>query len=163
MIKFLKAFRIYILHTKVIAYVPSSLVKDVLIQPDIDGKRSKWIAKMIEFDIEINEEDTDEPRFNNNINIQNLRPDYIDKHLTNFYHATSYTKTNTNIYNMESAVEAGIKTSNIICKKQDKISQKKNVQNLPKFSKIPVTNAMKVCRFIDKYLFLMSKYIDKDK
>jgi hypothetical protein len=28
-------------------------VKDVLVQPDIDGKRSKWIAKMIEFDIEI--------------------------------------------------------------------------------------------------------------
>jgi hypothetical protein len=28
-------------------------VKDVLDQPDIDGKRIKWIAKMIEFDIEI--------------------------------------------------------------------------------------------------------------
>jgi len=41
------------LHTKVIAYVPSSSVKYVLIQPDIDGKISKWIAKMIEFDIEI--------------------------------------------------------------------------------------------------------------
>ena len=133
---------------------------DIIIQKTIP----KWsIWDSFEFDIEINEEDTDEPRFNNNINIQNLRPDYIDKHLTNFYHATSYAKTNTNIYNMESAVEAGIKTSNIICKKQDKISQKKNVQNLPKFSKIPVTNAMKVCRFIDKYLFLMSKYIDKDK
>jgi hypothetical protein len=28
-------------------------VKDFLVQLDIDGKRSKWIAKMIEFDIEI--------------------------------------------------------------------------------------------------------------
>jgi hypothetical protein len=28
-------------------------VKDVLVQLDIDGKRRKWIAKMIEFDIEI--------------------------------------------------------------------------------------------------------------
>jgi hypothetical protein len=28
-------------------------MKDVLAQPDIDGKRSKWIAKMIEFNIEI--------------------------------------------------------------------------------------------------------------
>jgi hypothetical protein len=52
-IKSLKPFRIYILHAKVIAYVPSSSVKDVLVQPDIDGKRSKWIAEMIEFDIEI--------------------------------------------------------------------------------------------------------------
>jgi hypothetical protein len=28
-------------------------VKDVLTQPDIDGKRAKWIAKLIEFDIEV--------------------------------------------------------------------------------------------------------------
>ena len=53
MIKSLKAFRIYILQSKVIAYVPSGSVKDVLVQPDIDGKRSKWVAKLIEFDIEI--------------------------------------------------------------------------------------------------------------
>lgn len=53
LIKALKAFRIYILQAKVIAYVPSSSVKDVLIQPDIYGKRSKWIAKLIEFEIEI--------------------------------------------------------------------------------------------------------------
>jgi hypothetical protein len=53
LIKSLKAFRVYILQSKVIAYVPSSSVKDVLVQPDIDGKRSKWIAKLIEFDVEI--------------------------------------------------------------------------------------------------------------
>jgi hypothetical protein len=53
LIKSLKAFRIYILHAKVIAYVPSSSMKDVLTQPDIDGKRDKWIAKLIEFDIEV--------------------------------------------------------------------------------------------------------------
>jgi hypothetical protein len=29
-------------------------VKDILIQPDIDGRRSKWIAKILEFDLEIN-------------------------------------------------------------------------------------------------------------
>jgi hypothetical protein len=28
-------------------------LKYVLVHPNIDGKRSKWIAKMIEFDIEI--------------------------------------------------------------------------------------------------------------
>jgi len=53
LIKALKAFKIYILQAKVIAYVPSSSVKDVLIQPDIDETRSKWIAKMVEFEIEI--------------------------------------------------------------------------------------------------------------
>jgi hypothetical protein len=54
LIKSLKDFRIYILQSKVIAYVPSSSVKDVLTQPDIDGKRAKWITKLIEFDIEVN-------------------------------------------------------------------------------------------------------------
>jgi hypothetical protein len=53
LIKSLKAFRIYILHSKVVAYVPSASVKDVLTQPDIDGKRAKWIAKFIEFNIEV--------------------------------------------------------------------------------------------------------------
>ena len=28
-------------------------MKDVLTQPDIDGKRAKWISKLIEFDIEV--------------------------------------------------------------------------------------------------------------
>jgi len=50
LIKYLKTFRIYILHSKV---VPSASVKDVLTQPDIDGKRAKWIAKFIEFNIEV--------------------------------------------------------------------------------------------------------------
>jgi hypothetical protein len=53
LIKSLKYFRVYILRAKVIAFIPSSSVKDVLIQPNIDGKRSKWIAKLIEFDVEI--------------------------------------------------------------------------------------------------------------
>eukprot|EP00253_Pinus_taeda_P007123 PITA_07123 len=53
LIKSLKAFRIYILHSKVIAYVPAASVKDVLMQPDVDGRRAKWIAKLIEFNIEL--------------------------------------------------------------------------------------------------------------
>ena len=53
LVKSLKAFRIYILHSKIIVYVPSALVKEILIQPDIDGKRRKWIAKILEFDLEI--------------------------------------------------------------------------------------------------------------
>jgi hypothetical protein len=37
----------------VTAYVPSTSVKDILIQLDIDGRRGKWIAKILEFDLEI--------------------------------------------------------------------------------------------------------------
>ena len=37
----------------VIAYVPSGAVKDVLTEPDIDGKKAKWITKLIEFDVEV--------------------------------------------------------------------------------------------------------------
>lgn len=53
MVKALKAFRIYVLHSKVIAYVPTSSVKDILVQPDNDGKRSQWLAKIQEFDLEV--------------------------------------------------------------------------------------------------------------
>ena len=49
----MKAFRVYILHSKIIAHVPSATIKDVLKQPDADGRRAKWIAKLIEFNIEL--------------------------------------------------------------------------------------------------------------
>jgi hypothetical protein len=44
--KALKAFRVYVLHSKIVVYVLSSSVKEILIHPDIDGKRSKWITKI---------------------------------------------------------------------------------------------------------------------
>jgi hypothetical protein len=53
LVKSLKAFKFYILHSKIIAYVPSASIKEILIQPNMDGKRSRWIAKTIEFDLEI--------------------------------------------------------------------------------------------------------------
>ena len=53
LVKALKAFRIYIIHSKIIAFVPNIVVKDVLLQPDTEGKRGRWIAKILEFDIEI--------------------------------------------------------------------------------------------------------------
>ena len=46
-------FRIYILHSKVISYVPSIAIKEVLMQPNSDGKRSRWIAKILEYDLEV--------------------------------------------------------------------------------------------------------------
>jgi hypothetical protein len=54
LVKALKDFRVYVLHSRVTAYVPSASVKDILIHPDIDGRRGKWIAKILEFDLEIN-------------------------------------------------------------------------------------------------------------
>jgi hypothetical protein len=51
--KSLKDFRIYVRHSNIVAYVPSASMKEILIQPDIDGKRSKWIAKILEFDLEM--------------------------------------------------------------------------------------------------------------
>jgi hypothetical protein len=53
LVKSLKDFRVYVLHSKVTASIPSVSVKDILVQPEIDGKRSKWIAKILEFDLEI--------------------------------------------------------------------------------------------------------------
>jgi hypothetical protein len=53
MVKSLKAFRTYVLHSKIIAYVPTSSVKDILVQPDNDGRRGRWLAKIQEFDLEV--------------------------------------------------------------------------------------------------------------
>jgi hypothetical protein len=53
LVKALKAFRVYVLHSRITAYVPSASVKDILIQPDIDERRGKWITKILEFDLEI--------------------------------------------------------------------------------------------------------------
>ena len=53
LVKALKFFRIYILHSKIIAYVPNVAIKDILTQPDSEGKRGKWIVKIMEYDVEI--------------------------------------------------------------------------------------------------------------
>ena len=48
----LKDFKVYILHSHTIAYMPNIVVKDILSQ-ELDGKRGKWIAVILEYDIEI--------------------------------------------------------------------------------------------------------------
>ena len=35
------------------AYVPNAAVKEILVHPDSEGKRGRWIAKVMEYDIEI--------------------------------------------------------------------------------------------------------------
>jgi hypothetical protein len=53
MVKALKDFITYVFHSRIITYVPSSYVKDILVQPDSDEKRGRWLAKIQEFDLEI--------------------------------------------------------------------------------------------------------------
>ena len=48
-----KSFRVYLLHAKIIAYVPTSTVRDILVQPDSEGRRGKWIVKLLEYDLDI--------------------------------------------------------------------------------------------------------------
>ena len=49
----LKAFQVYILHSHIISHVPTSAVKDILTQPDLEGRRGKWIAVLFEYDLNI--------------------------------------------------------------------------------------------------------------
>ena len=51
--KALKEFRVYILHSHSIVFVSSVVIKDILTQAELDGRRAKWIATLLEYDIEI--------------------------------------------------------------------------------------------------------------
>eukprot|EP00253_Pinus_taeda_P027756 PITA_27756 len=53
LVKAIKDFRIYILYSHVIAYVPNTVVKDILTQEGLEGRRGKWISSILEYDIEI--------------------------------------------------------------------------------------------------------------
>jgi len=53
LVKALKDFRVYFFHSHVVAYVPSAAVKNSLTQSDPDGRRGKWIAAILEYDIKI--------------------------------------------------------------------------------------------------------------
>ena len=53
LVKAIKDFRVYIMYSHIIAYVPNSVVKDILTQNGPGGKRGKWIATILEYDIEI--------------------------------------------------------------------------------------------------------------
>ena len=53
LVKAIKDFRVYILYSHIISYVPNSVVKDILTQDGPDGGRGKWIATILEYDIEI--------------------------------------------------------------------------------------------------------------
>ena len=52
-VKALKEFRVYILHSHSTVFVPSAAIKDILTPAEPDGRRAKWIATLLEYDIEI--------------------------------------------------------------------------------------------------------------
>ena len=54
LVKAIKDFRVYIMYSHIIAYIPNSVVKDILCQNGPEGKRGKWISTILEYDIEIN-------------------------------------------------------------------------------------------------------------
>jgi len=53
-VKALKSFRVYVMQSKIISYVPRSSIKETLIQPNSEGKSGKWIVKLLEYDLNIN-------------------------------------------------------------------------------------------------------------
>ena len=53
LVKAIKDFIVYILYSHIIAYVPNAVVKDILTQGGLDGKRGKWITTILEYDLEI--------------------------------------------------------------------------------------------------------------
>ena len=53
LVKYLKDFRVYISHYHIISYVPSNVVNNILTQLDQEGKIAKWIAVLLEYDLDI--------------------------------------------------------------------------------------------------------------
>jgi hypothetical protein len=53
LVKSIKDFRVYIFHSHTIAYVLNAAVKDILTWDNLDGRRGKWIAMILGYDIEI--------------------------------------------------------------------------------------------------------------
>ena len=41
------------MHSHILAYVPNTAIKDVLVQTDLEGRRGKWIVALLEYDVEI--------------------------------------------------------------------------------------------------------------
>jgi hypothetical protein len=54
LVKALKASRIYIVQSSIKAYVSSNSVKEILFHLRNEGKRGKWIVKILEYELHIN-------------------------------------------------------------------------------------------------------------
>jgi hypothetical protein len=54
LVQSLKAFKMHVLQSSITTYVPSSSFKEIMVQPDNEVKRGKWIVKLLEYDLHIN-------------------------------------------------------------------------------------------------------------
>ncbi len=89
------------------------------------------------------EMDTWEPKFSNGIGTLELRKDIKDDYIKNLLHSTAYTKTETNIFCMESACEAGRRAARCITSNNDNNDEKR----------ITSTFLQRIFRYIDSYIF----------
>ena len=53
LIRALKEYRVYILHSHITSQVPSATIKEILTRSDLDGRRAMWIDVLLEYDLEI--------------------------------------------------------------------------------------------------------------
>lgn len=51
LVKSIKDFRVYILYSHIISYVPNVIFKDILTREGPDGKIGKWIITILEYDL----------------------------------------------------------------------------------------------------------------
>ena len=54
LVKAMKASRIYIMQSSIKAYVSSNSVKEIIFHLRNEGKRGKWIVKLLKYDMHIN-------------------------------------------------------------------------------------------------------------
>lgn len=106
LVRALKSFKVYILYSNIIAYFSNNSIKEILMQRGNDGKRKRWIAKILEYDLDIkptnfmkgkglgkllNESNCKALRINVILNIQHLmmkyqRKKWIYRYMKIFYY-----------------------------------------------------------------------------
>lgn len=53
LVKALKAFRMFVLQLEITTFVPTTMVKDILVQGYSEGKRRRWIEKLQGYELDI--------------------------------------------------------------------------------------------------------------
>ena len=51
LVKSLKYFIVYVLHSHIFSYVPSNAIKDILTHHNPERRRVKWIVVFLEYDL----------------------------------------------------------------------------------------------------------------
>ncbi len=97
------------------------------------------------FNEKTGEMDTFEPKFSNNVNTLSFRPSFTDSVFSNMYHATAYTRTETNIYNMEGAATCGVESARLLIEKHTEVKFPSDVSKPNVF--------LRFIRFVDSLLF----------